>query len=192
MTNDQPNWLARSMKSASKIEPNELRAVFTAFLFAFFLMAAWYILRPVRDAMASDWTDTEVAILWNLNFWVSAMVVALYGFAVSHINFKVLVPGVYAFFAASFVLFYFATTGGGNVEILYVPIFDIMLNVDQVFYVWVSVFSLFHISVFWSFMSDLFTKGQSSRLFAFIAVDRTVFLSERRHTWLHQGGLLVS
>jgi AAA family ATP:ADP antiporter len=174
MTNDQPGLLARLMKSASKIEPNELRSVVTAFMFAFFLMAAWYILRPVRDAMASDWTDTEVAILWNLNFWVSATVVALYGFAVANVSFRVLVPGVYAFFAASFVLFYFATTGGGNVEILYVPIFDIMLNVDQVFYVWVSTFSLFHISVFWSFMSDLYTKEQSSRLFAFIAVGASV------------------
>ena len=169
MTNEQPSLLARIMKSASKIEPNELRAVMTAFMFAFCLMAAWYILRPVRDAMASDWTDTEVAILWNINFWASALVVAIYGFAVSNISFKALVPGVYAFFAASFVAFYFATSGAGDVGILYVPIFDIDLNVDQIFYIWVSVFSIFHISVFWSFMSDLFTKEQSNRLFAFIA-----------------------
>jgi len=174
MTNDQPGLLARLMRSASKIEPNELRSVFVAFMFAFFLMAAWYILRPVRDAMASDWTDTEVAILWNLNFWVSAVVVALYGFAVSHISFRALVPGVYAFFSTSFVAFYFAAIGGGSLEILYVPIFDITLNVDQVFYVWVSTFSLFHISVFWSFMSDLYTKEQSNRLFAFIAVGASV------------------
>ncbi|MFW2404324.1 MAG: NTP/NDP exchange transporter, partial [Gammaproteobacteria bacterium] len=40
---------------------------------------------------------------------------------------------------------------------------------DKTFYVWVSIFSLFHISVFWSFMSDLFNKEQSGRLFAFIA-----------------------
>ena len=56
------------MKSASKIEPNELRSVLVAFAFVFTLMAAWYILRPVRDAMASDWTDTEVSFLWNINF----------------------------------------------------------------------------------------------------------------------------
>ncbi len=169
MTNEQPNLLARIMKSASKIEANELRSVFTAFLFVFFLMAAWYILRPVRDAMASDWTDTEVAVLWNLNFFVSAIVVALYGVAVARINFRYLVPGVYAFFAASFVVFYFASSGAGDAELLYLPIIDINLTVDQVFYIWVSVFSLFHISVFWSFMSDLFNKEQSNRLFAFIA-----------------------
>jgi AAA family ATP:ADP antiporter len=169
MANEQPNLLARIMKSASKIEENELRAVFTAFLFVFFLMAAWYILRPVRDAMASDWTDTEVAVLWNLNFFVSIIVVALYGFAVTHVNFRYLVPSVYAFFGASFVAFYFASTGAGDVELLYLPLIAISLTVDQVFYIWVSVFSLFHVSVFWSFMSDLFNKEQSNRLFAFIA-----------------------
>ncbi len=158
MNQRQPHLLARLMKSASKIEPNELRSVLLSFLFVFTLMSAWYILRPVRDAMASDWTDTELSFLWNINFFVSIAVVAVYGFAVSHLKFKHLVPSVYAFFGLSFVVFYFAASGS-----------DDRVLVDKVFYVWVSVFSLFHVSVFWSFMSDLFTKEQSNRLFAFIA-----------------------
>lgn len=148
----------RIMKKASKIEAHELRAVLLSFAFVFTLMAAYYILRPVRDAMASDWTDTEVSLLWNLNFFISLAVVALYGIAVSRVRFKFLVPGVYAFFAASFLVFYFGVSG----------IEDRVL-IDKTFYIWVSVFSLFHVSVFWSFMSDLFTKEQSGRLFAFIA-----------------------
>lgn len=158
MNDQKPNVLARIMKSASKIEPNELRSVLVAFAFVFTLMAAWYILRPVRDAMASDWTDTEVSFLWNVNFFVSVIVVALYGFAVAHIRFKYLVPCVYTFFGLSFVAFYFGVSGVED-----------RILIDKIFYVWVSVFSLFHISVFWSFMSDLYTKEQSNRLFAFIA-----------------------
>jgi ATP/ADP translocase len=158
MNDKNPNILARIMKSASKIEPHELRSVLVAFVFVFMLMAAYYIVRPVRDAMASDWTDAEVSFLWNLNFFVSVAMVALYGFVVSRVKFKYLVPGVYAFFSLSFFVFYF---GVSSLE-------DRVL-VDKTFYVWVSVFSLFHISVFWSFMSDLFTKEQSTRLFAFIA-----------------------
>ena len=146
------------MKSASKIEPNELRSVLLSFLFSFCLMFAWYLLRPVRDAMASEWTDLEVSFLWNINFFVSAGVVALYGIAVSRLEFRKLVPGMYAFFAATFVAFYLGAESFQDTKLL-----------DQIFYVWVSVFSLFHISVFWSFMSDLFTKEQSTRLFAFIA-----------------------
>ena len=158
MNEPQPNVFARIMKSASKIEPNELRSVLLSFLFAFSLMFAWYLIRPVRDAMASEWTDLEVSFLWNINFFVSAGVVALYGFAVAHLEFRKLVPGIYAFFAATFVAFYFGAQSVTDTKLL-----------DQVFYVWVSVFSLFHISVFWSFMSDLFNKEQSTRLFAFIA-----------------------
>jgi len=158
MNDSQPNFLARLMKSVSKIEPNELRSVLLSFLFAFCLMFAWYLLRPVRDAMASEWTDIEVSFLWNINFFVSAGVVALYGVAVARVDFGKLVPGMYAFFAATFVAFYFGAESVGDTKLL-----------DQIFYVWVSVFSLFHISVFWSFMSDLFSKEQSTRLFAFIA-----------------------
>jgi len=121
-------------------------------------MAAYYILRPVRDAMASDWSDSEVSQLWTLNFFISTGLVALYGFVVSKIKFGHLVPTIYAFFAASFVLFY--------VSIFSFP--DRTL-VDKSFYVWLSVFSMFHLSVFWSYMSDLFNKGQAKRLFAIIA-----------------------
>jgi AAA family ATP:ADP antiporter len=157
MTNDV-SLFQRIMKKASKIEPREVRAVLLSFSFVFMLMAAYYILRPVRDALASDWTDTELSLLWNLNFFISLFVVAVYGIAVSRVTFRVLVPGVYAFFAASFLAFYFGIS----------TLADGVL-IDKAFYLWVSVFSLFHVSVFWSFMSDLFTKEQSRRLFAFIA-----------------------
>jgi AAA family ATP:ADP antiporter len=158
MTAPQQGLVARFMKTASRIEANEVRAVWISFAFVFTLMAAYYILRPVRDAMASDWTDTEVSLLWNINFFISVGVVALYGVAVSKLRFRILVPGVYAFFAASFVAFYFGVTALSD-----------RVLIDKIFYVWVSVFSLFHVSVFWSFMSDLFDKEQSGRLFAFIA-----------------------
>ncbi|MDJ0927593.1 MAG: MFS transporter [Gammaproteobacteria bacterium] len=158
MKNGNANLFERMMKVASKIEAHELKAVLLSFGFVFILMAAYYILRPVRDAMASDWTDTELSFLWTLNFFISCAVVALYGIAVSNVRFRVLVPGVYAFFGLSFVAFYFGVS----------TLTDTVL-IDKTFYVWVSVFSLFHISVFWSFMSDLFNQEQSRRLFAFIA-----------------------
>ena len=132
MTEKKPNFLARFMKSASNIEHNELRSVMLSFLFVFCLMFAWYLLRPVRDAMASEWSDAEVSFLWNINFFISAAVVALYGIAVSRIAFSKLVPGVYAFFGLSFVVFYFAS---GSVT-------DTVL-LDKIFYVWVCFMCLF-------------------------------------------------
>jgi len=126
-------------------------------------MSAYYILRPVRDAMASDWTDAEVSWLWTLNFFISTAVVAVYGIAVSRFRFQLLVPAMYGIFALTFVVFYVLASTSGDRTLI-----------DKSFYVWVSVFSLFHISVFWSFMSDLFNKEQAGRLFSIIAVGASV------------------
>jgi len=122
-------------------------------------MAAYYMLRPVRDAMASDWSNTEISVLWNIQFFLSLTVVAIYGAAVSKINFRYLVPTVYGFFALSFVSFHFGSALVTDQVLL-----------DKGFYLWVSLFSLFHVSVFWSLMADLYNKEQCQRLFGFIAV----------------------
>jgi len=158
LNNKNNGVFSRLIKTLSAIESNEIKATALSFLFVFILMAAYYLMRPLRDAMASDWSDSELSQLWTLNFFISTALVALYGIAISRIPFKKLVPGVYAFFAASFVIFYFATLGS-----------DKPVLVDKSFYVWVSVFALFHVSVFWSLMADIFNKDQASRLFSIIA-----------------------
>jgi AAA family ATP:ADP antiporter len=151
------------LKTASKVKEQEVKAVIFSFLFVVVLMSAYYILRPVRDAMASDWTDAEVSWLWTLNFFISTAIVALYGVIVSKFRFRLLVPTMYGIFAISFIIFY--SLGFA---------FEDRTVIDKSFYVWVSVFSLFHISVFWTFMSELFSKEQSGRLFGIIAVGASV------------------
>jgi len=151
------------LQMISKIKQREIKAVFFSFLFVVVLMTAYYILRPVRDAMASDWTDAEVSWLWTLNFFISTGIVALYGIAVSKFRFRLLVPTMHGIFASSFVMFYFLGS-----------IYEDRTLIDKAFYVWVSVFSLFHISVFWSFMSELFNKEQSGRLFGIIAIGASI------------------
>jgi AAA family ATP:ADP antiporter len=153
------NKLTRFVQSATLIERHEQKSVILSFCFVFVLMAAYYMLRPVRDALASDWSNTEISMLWNIQFFLSAAVVVAFGAAVSRIRFKHLVQFVYVFFAASFLVLHF---GSGLIS-------DPVL-VDKGFYLWVSLFSLFHVSVFWSFMADLYNREQAGRLFAFIAV----------------------
>ena len=157
------NLMINFLKTASKVKEQEVKAVIFSFLFVVVLMTAYYILRPVRDAMASDWTDAEVSWLWTLNFFISTAVVALYGVMVSKFRFRLLVPAMYSIFAISFIIFY--SLGFA---------FEDRTVIDKSFYVWVSVFSLFHISVFWTFMSELFSKEQSGRLFGIIAVGASV------------------
>ena len=153
----QDGIIARAARALSEIEPNELKATLVATLFIFILMASYYILRPVRDAMASDWTDSEVSFLWNINFFISAGIVAIYGFAVSRARLRNVVPAMYVFFAITFIAFYFSVSLLADRGL-----------VDKAFYLWVSVFALFHISVFWTFMADTFNPGQAKRVFASI------------------------
>ena len=151
--------LVRAVSVATKIQPNEARATLTSFLFVFVLMAAYFILRPVRDALSSDWTDEQLSWLWTSTFFFSVVAVSLYGFAIARVRFRHIVPGVYAFFATTFVVFYvLGSTLGDNDW------------VNRAFYVWLSVFSLYHLSVFWTFMSGLYTKDQAKRLFSIIAI----------------------
>lgn len=147
----------RTLARACEIEPQEARATLASFLLVFLLMGSYYILRPVRDALASDWSDAEVSWLWTFTFFLSFIAVSLYGTAVSRIRFQRLVPSVYGLFAVSFTLFYLGSQTVSERVLL-----------DKAFYLWVSLFSLFHISVFWSFMADTYSKGQATRLFGFI------------------------
>ena len=158
MSNGRSGPISRIVRAATKVEPNELRATVLSFLFVFTLMTAYFTIRPVRDAMASDWSRAEVSFLWTLTFFFSVVDVSLYGFIISRVSFSKVVPGVYVFFAASFGAFYLGSQSVSDSTL-----------VDKSFYVWLSVFSLFHVSVFWSFMSGLFSKDQAPRLFAIIA-----------------------
>ena len=157
MTTIKDGIVAKAAKALSEVESNELKATLVATLFVFILMASYYILRPVRDAMASDWTDSEVSFLWNINFFVSAGIVSLYGLAVSRLRLRNVVPAVYGFFAITFVAFYFS-----------ISLVSDRVIVDKLFYLWVSVFALFNVSVFWTFMADTFNPGQAKRLFGII------------------------
>ena len=90
MTEDtiQPGLLQRTLARACDIQPEETRATLASFLMVLMLMGSYYILRPVRDAMASDWTDAVVSWSWTFTFFFSTIAVSLYGGAVTRIRFQ--------------------------------------------------------------------------------------------------------
>lgn len=163
MATERPGLIRRALNKACEIHPEELRATLASFGLVLVLMAAYYILRPVRDAMASDWTGARVSLLWSLTFLFSLAAVSLYGAAISRVSLRHLVPSVYGFFATTFALFWLGIQVVEQRDLL-----------NQAFYVWISVFSLFHISVFWSFMADTWRKPQATRLFGFIGAGASV------------------
>ena len=151
--------IERFLKRTIKVESHELTATLLSFAFVFVLMSAYVILRPVRDSLSSDWNDEQLSWLWTSTFFFSLIAVTIYGVVFSRARFKVIVPSVYTFFSATFVGFYIL---GYNLE-------DNEL-VHRAYYVWLSVFSLYHLSVFWTFLSGLFDREQAKRLFSIIAM----------------------
>ncbi|MDJ0919030.1 MAG: hypothetical protein QNJ05_14820 [Woeseiaceae bacterium] len=154
----KPNAIQRILDAVSKVRPNEFHATLLSFTWVFTVMAAYYIIRAGRDALSSDWTDAQLSWLWTSTFVFSAVAVSIYGLVVSNIRFRVIVPTIYGLFAATFIGFYLSGTFLGDNDL-----------VNRTFYVWVSVFALFHLSVFWTFMSGLYNREQSKRLFSVIA-----------------------
>ena len=86
----------------------------------------------------------------------------LYGALVARLPRARFIPIVYQFFVGNLVLFWVLLTFEIETAI-----------VARVFFVWVSVFNLFAVAVFWSFMADLFTSEQGKRLFGFIGAGGT-------------------
>lgn len=157
------NPVSRLLKAAAQVESNEIRATVLSFGLVFVLMTSYSILKPIRDALAADWGNVGLSLTWTANFGLSLVAVAAYGVALTYFRFRVMVPAVYVFFALTFFALFLLRSQGLEPTLI-----------NQGFYIWVSVFSLFNLSVFWSFMTDVFNSGQARRLFGVIAAGTTV------------------
>lgn len=147
-------WLDRLLK----LQPAERPAVLWAFAYFFCLLCAYYILRPVRDAMGIAAGVENLQWLFSATFIAMLLAVPLYGWATRHFSRHRLLPIVYGFFVLNLLIFYFLFLSQ------WAPAWT-----ARAFFVWLSVFNLFVVSVFWSFMADLFRQQQAKRLFGLIA-----------------------
>jgi AAA family ATP:ADP antiporter len=138
--------------------PEEIRALLWSFAYFFCLLAGYYVLRPLRDEMGVAGGVRNLQWLFTATFLVMLAAVPLYGALVARLRRRLFIPIVYHFFVANLAIFWVLLAAGWEKE-----------AVARVFFVWISVFNLFAVSVFWSFMADLFSTEQGKRLFGFIA-----------------------
>jgi AAA family ATP:ADP antiporter len=129
-----------------------------SFAYFFCLLAGYYILRPLRDEMGVAGGVRNLPWLFTATFLVMLAAVPVYGALVARLPRRLFIPIVYHFFVANLAIFWLLLTL--DVE---------RQTVARVFFVWISVFVLFAVSVFWSFMADLFSSEQGKRLYGFIA-----------------------
>lgn len=142
------------------IEPYEVKAVVLGFLYYFFLLGSYYILRPVRDAMATSYGPDPASLsqLYTGTFIGTLIVAPLFAFASNRIKLQTLLPWVYGVIVITLLGFFFLFQSTSE---------DRWIAAG--FYVWVSVFNMLITSVFWSFMADLFSRTQSKRVYGLVA-----------------------
>jgi AAA family ATP:ADP antiporter len=133
-----------------RAERHEWPALAWSFACFFLLLAAYYVLRPVRDAMAAQAGSQAVQQLFLYTFLAMLALVPLYGWLCARLPRAKFLPVVYGFFILNLLGFYFYPE-------------------PTVFFVWLSVFNLFAVSAFWSLMADLFDRAQAARLFGAVA-----------------------
>jgi AAA family ATP:ADP antiporter len=147
------------------VRANELHALGLAFVFNFVVLGSYYVVRPIRDDIAA--TGGIETLPWMYTGTLVTMLVAnaLFSAIVARMSRRRFIPIAYRFFMANLVIFYVlmhTLTPAQNVW------------VGRAFYVWVSVFNLFVVTLFWAFMTDVFNSEQAKRLFAFISVGGSI------------------
>ena len=152
-------WLTRVVA----VRPGEVRALLWSFAYFFCLLASYYILRPLRDEMGVAGGVKNLQWLFTATFVTMLAAVPCYGALVARVPRRRFIPLVYHFFVANLAIFWLALELGADRGL-----------VARVFFVWISVFNLFAVSVFWSFMADIYVSEQAKRLYGFIAAGGSV------------------
>jgi len=139
-----------------RVDQGEWPRLAIAFCYFFFLLGGYFMLRPIRGAVAANNSDI-LHWLYTGTFLTMLALVPAFGFLVSRFRRGQFIPAIYLFFLFNLVLFIIGFKDD-----------EIPLWLQRTFYIWLSVFNLFVVSIFWSFMADIFQPGQAQRLFGFI------------------------
>ena len=145
------------------IEADEVNATLLGFAWFCCLLSGYYLLRPLRDALGLVGGPQELRWLFTATFVTMLLLVPVFGLLVTKLPPRRFVPYAYRFFALTLLAFSAL----------------LALHLDSVwlarsFFVWVSVFNLFIVSIFWSVLDDCFSSAQGRRLFGFIAAGGTL------------------
>ena len=157
-----PAPLLALLRRAVDVRPHEVRALFWSFGYFFCLLCSYYILRPLRDEMGIAGGVRNLQWLFTGSFVAMLLAVPLFGAIVARLPRRRFVPLAYRFFMVNILIFF-----------LLLSLDIATVQVARAFFIWVSLFNLFVVSVFWSLMADLFRSGQARRLFGFIAAGGT-------------------
>ena len=157
------SWLSRVLGP----QRGEYEAAIWSFVYFFCVLSAYYILRPVRETMAVGSGPNTIPLLFTGTFFAMLVATSLFGWVAARFPRKQFLPWVYLFFLVNILVF-------GAVFSYAVEHDREFVWLGRVFFVWLSVFNLFVVSVFWSFMADIWSREQGRRLFGLISAGGSI------------------
>ncbi len=149
------------------VRPEEAGIVLLSAAYFFFVLSAYYVIRPIREAMGVAGGTENVKWLITATAVATLLAHPIFAALVSRWPRRRFVGTTYRFFMACLVAYFLALNALPQGE-------QAWIWVGRTFYVWISVFNLFVVSIFWSFMIDIYRERQSRRLFALVGVGGTV------------------
>jgi AAA family ATP:ADP antiporter len=143
-------------------KPNEIRALWLAFVFNFVVLGGYYVIRPIRDEIGADRGVENLPWMYTGTLIGMLIANALYAAIVARMSRRRFIPIAYRFAILNLFVFF--------ILMRVMPAAQERSILAPIFFIWVSVFNLFATTMFWSFMADTFAPEQGKRLFGFIAV----------------------
>ena len=161
-SSDRPSFVERILSTLTSVERREVPSVIVAFFLFFCVLGGYFAVRPVRETVGTILGRDRVANLYVATWIASLAIVPIYGAIVAKVRRSVFLPLIYGFVAVALAIV------GGVLQNQ-----PKSVAFGQFFYVFISVLSLFLVSIFWSFLVELFDSGQAKRLFPVIAAGGT-------------------
>ncbi|MBE1159157.1 NTP/NDP exchange transporter [Dyella acidiphila] len=127
----------------------------------FFVLTAYYIVRPVRDQLGGAVGSAQLPLFYAATFLAMLVLTPIFGALVARFRRRRLLGWSYSFFMLCLIAFIPAFLAQDRIG---------ARALGVVFFIWVSVFNLFVVSLFWSFMADVFDSHRAREVFPLIAL----------------------
>jgi len=158
-------FLYSVLKRVIDVRPEEASLLVWSWFYIFAVLSSYYIMRPIRDQMGVAGGVNNLQWLFTGTLAGMLLLSIPFAYLVKKLPRTRFIPISYRFFAANILLFALAL-GFTNPEQT--------IWVGRFFFIWLSVFNLFVVSIFWALIVDIFNSEQGKRLFGFIAAGATI------------------
>jgi len=171
-----PDLIYKLLKIFTDIKPGEALTSFLLMFNIFLLLTAYYIIKPVREALIiGEWSPEVKSYLGAAIAVLLIFVVKAFSSIASRVPRQILITYVTLFFISNLVLFYILSVSGLSSKAMGI-----------IFFLWMGVFNVMVIAQFWAFANDMYTLEEGKRLFPLIAFGATFggFMGSRISRWI--------